>query len=283
MAIPLSVAIDLAEESSGLSLQQLSYVGHAYLTATPENLDQTISYIAANFHLFTASVNVAALKDTADITALLNAGAGRVFATYEQLQALKATTDDSRLVLLLETGRQNKEKIIDAIADTSVGVFAHDIIDLDFICGWLQEYGTSERPPVFVTFAVAPTLEDVVRIGQLNATPILPSKLLTVDPEAQPELLSVAAIFMAGVTSDRTDKLIATVVVDEQGVALGLVYSSPESVKESLRTGTGVYQSRKRGLWYKGATSGSVQELVRIEADCDQDCLQFVVRQKGTG
>jgi phosphoribosyl-AMP cyclohydrolase len=45
----------------------------------------------------------------------------------------------------------------------------------------------------------------------------------------------------------------------------------------------GVYQSRKRGLWYKGATSGDTQELVKFCFDCDQDCLKFVVKQKGRG
>ena len=44
-----------------------------------------------------------------------------------------------------------------------------------------------------------------------------------------------------------------------------------------------MYQSRKRGLWYKGASSGDTQELVRVGLDCDNDCLVFVVRQKGRG
>lgn len=119
-------------------------------------------------------------------------------------------------------------------------------------------------------------------IAKLAAVPIVSRGLLTVDPEEN-GLLNVGEIFMAGVTSDRTDHLVSTLVVDERGVALGLVYSSVESVKESLRTGRGVYQSRKRGLWYKGATSGATQELIKIDADCDQDCLRFVVRQKGVG
>ena len=72
-------------------------------------------------------------------------------------------------------------------------------------------------------------------------------------------------------------------MTDERDVALGLVYSSKESVSETLRTGRGVYQSRKRGLWYKGETSGDVQELVNITLDCDRDCLKFVVRQLGRG
>ena len=45
----------------------------------------------------------------------------------------------------------------------------------------------------------------------------------------------------------------------------------------------GVYHSRSRGLWVKGATSGAVQELLRIDADCDRDCLRFTVRQQPPG
>jgi phosphoribosyl-AMP cyclohydrolase len=283
MALPLLAAIDISREpAKGLSTLDLSRLGNVYLAATPETVDDTISYIFSNFHLFSISVNVTTLTDHSQITALLDAGASRVFVNHVQLKSLQGSVDDARLVLLLERNVQNKEKIIDAIANTSVGIYAHQVEDIDFITGWLQEYGTS-RPPVFVSFKAPVTLETAVAIGKLAATPIIPADSLTIDLEKHPELLPVAEIFMAGVTSDRPDKLIATVVVDEQGVALGFVYSSPESVKESLRTGTGVYQSRKRGLWYKGATSGAVQELIKIDADCDQDCLRFIVRQKGAG
>ncbi|KAI9853208.1 MAG: trifunctional histidinol dehydrogenase [Vezdaea acicularis] len=94
--------------------------------------------------------------------------------------------------------------------------------------------------------------------------------------ELTPELLDT-------IVSDRDDGLIPTIVTNELGVALGLVYSSKASVEESLKTGRGVYQSRKRGLWYKGESSGDTQEVVRIELDCDADSLRFVVRQKGNG
>ncbi len=95
--------------------------------------------------------------------------------------------------------------------------------------------------------------------------------------------MSIAELIAGAWTTDRPDKLVPTIVTDERGIALGLVYSSQESLAESLRTGHGVYQSRKRGLWYKGATSGNTQELVKISLDCDQDCLKFVVRQNGSG
>ena len=74
-----------------------------------------------------------------------------------------------------------------------------------------------------------------------------------------------------------------TVVCDENGVALGLVHSDLESVRHALDTMTGTYHSRRRGLWEKGRTSGNVQELLRIDLDCDRDALRFTVRQSGAG
>jgi phosphoribosyl-ATP pyrophosphohydrolase len=72
-------------------------------------------------------------------------------------------------------------------------------------------------------------------------------------------------------------------VVDERGIALGLCYSDLESLRAALEQGRGVYRSRARGLWVKGATSGATQELLRIDADCDRDCLRFKVRQQPPG
>src|SRR5690606_29714573 len=69
--------------------------------------------------------------------------------------------------------------------------------------------------------------------------------------------------------------LIPTVVVDENGECLGFVYSNYESVREAVKTGKGVYYSRKRGLWIKGNESGNTQELLRIDVDCDRDALRF--------
>lgn len=87
----------------------------------------------------------------------------------------------------------------------------------------------------------------------------------------------------APLISDRADGLFPTVVVDETHTALGLVYSSVESIKEAVATQKGVYQSRKRGLWRKGESSGAVQSLLAIHLDCDRDSLCFVVKQEGPG
>lgn len=90
------------------------------------------------------------------------------------------------------------------------------------------------------------------------------------------------AVFAPG-SSDRPDGLVPTVIVDERGVALGLVYSDRESVRRAVNERRGIYRSRTRGLWIKGDTSGDTQELLKVDWDCDRDCLRFTVRQAGRG
>ncbi|CAG8586148.1 10431_t:CDS:2 [Acaulospora colombiana] len=130
-------------------------------------------------------------------------------------------------------------------------------------------------------FYLSSSLEIVKQLSEFSADLVVPMDQLTLDVDAN-GLLNIADVFSCSLKSDRPDGLFVTVVVDEGGVALGVVYSSTESVREAIKTRKGVYQSRKRGLWYKGATSGSVQELKKIQVDCDSDSLRFVVKQHGT-
>ena len=95
--------------------------------------------------------------------------------------------------------------------------------------------------------------------------------------------LDLGEAVAAPLTGDRPDGLIPTVVTDERGVALGLVYSSKESISAAVNERRGIYQSRRRGLWRKGESSGAVQELLRVTPDCDRDCVRFTVRQTGPG
>ncbi len=93
--------------------------------------------------------------------------------------------------------------------------------------------------------------------------------------------LSLAEGFAAPLRSDRPDGLWPTLICDVRGACLGLVYSNLESLTRALDTGQGVYWSRKRGLWLKGDSSGNTQELVRMELDCDRDCIRAIVRPQG--
>lgn len=83
--------------------------------------------------------------------------------------------------------------------------------------------------------------------------------------------------------SDRADGLIPTVVVDERGTALGLAWSSRDSLARAVDERRGIYQSRRRGMWTKGELSGATQRLLRVDLDCDRDALRFTVRQEGAG
>lgn len=95
--------------------------------------------------------------------------------------------------------------------------------------------------------------------------------------------LHLADAIVAPLRSERPDGLWPTVVTDERGVALGLTWSSLDSVRAAVEQQRGVYHSRTRGLWCKGETSGNTQELLRISLDCDRDALRFTVRQHGSG
>ncbi|PSN66615.1 histidine biosynthesis trifunctional protein [Corynespora cassiicola Philippines] len=283
MAPALLAAIDLASyknSAQGLTPQALSYIGNVFARVTPETVDEALLHLQQSVGRYANYLSVASLASIDDIVSLLDAGAAKVFVTRQQLNELKTRNiDQNRLVLILPGS--TKQEIVDAIADTVIDVYYPEAADVELVEAWLKEYGT-DRPDVFISFA-NPNSEAALRISKLAAIPIVPATALTVDAKSEPGLLSVASLIMSNATSDRTDGLFSTIVTDERGIALGLVYSSLESVAESLRIGRGVYQSRKRGLWYKGESSGDIQELVSLSLDCDNDCLQFVVRQKGRG
>ena len=77
--------------------------------------------------------------------------------------------------------------------------------------------------------------------------------------------------------------LIPAVVVDAvTKKVLTVAYMNRESLEITMREGRTCFWSRSRQeLWRKGETSGNVQEVVSITADCDKDALTVVVNKKG--
>lgn len=120
------------------------------------------------------------------------------------------------------------------------------------------------------------TAEEVGELDRLGADAQVGMALYT-------NRLHLADAFAGPLTTDRPDGLWSTVVVDPHGRALGLCYSNGESLRAALDEGIGVYWSRKRGLWRKGASSGATQRLLKIDADCDRDTLRFTVEQADPG
>ena len=77
--------------------------------------------------------------------------------------------------------------------------------------------------------------------------------------------------------------LIPAIVVDtETKQVLTLAYMNAESLRISMEEGRTCFFSRSRQqLWRKGETSGNVQQIVSITADCDCDALVVEVRKAG--
>ncbi|WP_310571980.1 bifunctional phosphoribosyl-AMP cyclohydrolase/phosphoribosyl-ATP diphosphatase HisIE [Gemmatimonas sp.] len=68
---------------------------------------------------------------------------------------------------------------------------------------------------------------------------------------------------------------LVTVVTQDvaNGAVLMVAHADREALEYTLRTGEMHYRSRSRGLWHKGGTSGNVQRVVSLTADCDADAV----------
>lgn len=77
--------------------------------------------------------------------------------------------------------------------------------------------------------------------------------------------------------------LVPAVVVDYLSKkVLMLAYMNRESLEISMKEGRTCFWSRsRRELWRKGDTSGNIQEIVDITADCDRDTLVVQVNKAG--
>ena len=77
--------------------------------------------------------------------------------------------------------------------------------------------------------------------------------------------------------------LVPSIVVDAKTKdVLMLAYMNRESLEISLKEKRTCFWSRSRNeLWRKGETSGNVQHIKSIEADCDRDTLLVYVNKEG--
>ena len=77
--------------------------------------------------------------------------------------------------------------------------------------------------------------------------------------------------------------LIPAIVVDAgSGRVLTLAYMNRESLEITMAEGRTCFWSRSRQeLWRKGETSGNIQHVVDITADCDRDALVVRVNKEG--
>lgn len=90
-----------------------------------------------------------------------------------------------------------------------------------------------------------------------------------VTPDLPPASLDLATIDFA-----KGGGTITVVTQDARsGELLMVAHADREAMERTLATGEMHYRSRTRGLWHKGATSGNVQRVVSLSADCDADAV----------
>lgn len=76
---------------------------------------------------------------------------------------------------------------------------------------------------------------------------------------------------------------LVTVVTQDAitGTVLMVAHADREAIEATMSSGEMHYRSRTRGAWHKGATSGNVQQVVSLSADCDGDTVLARVRPAG--
>lgn len=268
--LPLPFLVSVASGTTtqtpgnGLTQQELSLLG-ALFYDNANDVDRSSAGI--NTH-----VDVTSIASVDDVVALLDGGVRKVFVASENLS--EYTEFGSRVVPAVSSLN------LSAASEHGLLIKDFDISSSD-LPKFIEEAQSKKIKNLYIKPTSETPLDKVIDVArQCKAIPILPSTTLTTDKDdSKRQLLS--KVIASYWKSDRPDGLIPTVVTDDAGIALGLAYTSEESILEALKTQTGVYQSRKRGLWVKGLTSGDTQKLLSIGLDCDNDTLKFVVNQKG--
>ena len=295
--LPLVEISSSETTTAGLTLEQVSHLGSCLIDVDHDSLSAALRFLGQNFNKLEILADVRRINSLDEVFQVLHAGARRVFVTFEQLKVLASYPEDQlapgRLVLTIapDPPMTNLQKLKSWLAENPYWNTAPWAFDGDrgseYVDAVLTELGNSHPHAdqiIWVKLTEKSFTEDVLA-KYPGSSYIVSASRLTLDPtkDGHGNLIPAADLILAGAVPDRKTGLYTTTVVDERGIALGLVYSSKQSISEALKTGTGVYQSRKRGLWYKGQSSGDTQELISLDFDCDKDCLLFRVRQKGRG
>ena len=207
----------------------------------------------------------------------LDEGASKVVVSPALAKEIAGHVPPNRLLLVLNAEELNtvSDKLRAAVSGVLLKVPTFNVDLVLSIKAFFSDGEIYILPASFTT--------EIREAKAIGATLVIPTSNLTVEQSTN-DKINVGDAFVAPLTSDRADNLIPTLVTSySSGRSLGLVYSSVESIKESILTGAGVYQSRNRGRWKKGETSGATQTVVRIRSDCDHDTLEFTVIQAGPG
>ena len=105
---------------------------------------------------------------------------------------------------------------------------------------------------------------------------------ISVDYTYAGEPLEAVAPGAANVRFDGRGLVPAVVQQEGTGEVLMVAWMNAESLRLTQETGTTWFWSRSRQeLWNKGATSGNMQQVKEVLADCDADTLLVKVDSPG--
>ncbi|GAC99652.1 histidinol dehydrogenase [Pseudozyma hubeiensis SY62] len=283
LTTPLLPLLDAASVKDSTLLDAVARIAPVLV---PQDLVSSLPVNIAYLVLAEPSLSYDAAAD------LLDAGAEAIVTPDTQLiQQFDASVASTRFIYLSASGAAPVPEVLKSVAGAVLTLPTASAIasssQLIKTTADLLQTKTSGKSLFVLATSGAPSVQDVKAVAQLTASLIAPSSVLSVSAEEgqqQQGKLDIVDAFVAPLTSDRTDGLFATTVVSAAcSTSLGLVYSSPLSIRKSIATGSAHYQSRNRGLWHKGESSGATQQVVSIRQDCDSDAIQFAVRQsRGT-
>lgn len=233
------------------------------------------------------------IRDLQTARAILDRGARKIILGTAATPELLRELPPERLIAALDarhgevvdhgwtrgTGRGVIERVLELRA--YVSEFLVTFVEREGRMGGIdlarvREIAEAARPARLVAAGGVATVEEIAALDAMGVDAQVGMALYT-------GRIALSDAFAAPLLARDATALWPTVVCDEHGVALGLAWSNRESVARAIDEGRGIYWSRRRGLWIKGETSGSTQELLRAELDCDRDCLRFTVRQRGPG
>lgn len=234
------------------------------------------------------------IRDLAAASAWLDAGAAKIVIGTAASPELCAALPRERVIAAVDAERG--QVVVDGWR-TATGVSVLDRVRAlaSFVGGFLftqveheGAMGGFDLRAVAAAVGAAGTARLTAAGGITTAVEITELDKIGADAQVGMALytgrLSLGDAVAAPLTKPLAGEVWPTVVCDEQGHALGLVWSTRESLAKAVAERRGIYWSRSRlALWEKGATSGNTQQLVRVDLDCDRDALRFIVRQQGAG
>mmetsp|Transcript_9604 Transcript_9604/g.10332 ORF Transcript_9604/g.10332 Transcript_9604/m.10332 type:complete len:511 (+) Transcript_9604:204-1736(+) len=293
----LSVSASSSEEEKD-KMKELKKVKKKYMK---EGVAMASKYLIETLKLDVSIVNVEIVLESSQImetdgclcSCFLDAGCSSIVIAGTNINAMYvAQLPKARIIALFteddKPTQAQVEEALDYASTISIDIEAsiyltdeYKIFFLEKVDLYLSYLGSTDNKNKLIigVLRTAAATADTTFIANIS-TKLKDEKgrILLKDPTAA----QLGTAYAACMRTDRPDKLYTTVVCTRAGEALGLVYSSIESIIAALECGRGVYYSRSRnGLWRKGDTSGHYQILHRLDVDCDGDALRFTVTQCG--